>query len=280
MPQGKPTFAAVLSFIAAGALALLATGCGNPLFSQKDYLKRTIAPEEVREIQTTDLQEQSTTPPVSVEQGAADVLQRVTEKPPPAETLELELAEVRAAAIRNNLDLGVEVYTPAIAELNVDVEEARFESVFFASFNHVVTDSPVILGTEGSNVKFNQYDLGVDIPLRTGGTVRVDLPFNDIETNNPFSLLNPAYEADLRFSISQPLLRNAGVNVNTHPIRVARYEARAAEARTKLEAIRILANADRMLVMKNGAVELLGPREEVMARLQQARPGPRVASVQ
>ena len=42
----------------------------------------------------------------------------------------------------------------------------------------------------------------------------------------------------------------------------------------------ILAIADRLLVMKNGSIELLGPRQEVLERLAPKRPGPRVASVQ
>lgn len=233
-------------FVAACGLALALAGCDSPLFRQKDYLSRPIKPEELREINTIDLKEQSTSPPVSVDEAAAEVLEKVLEKPAPAETIELTLADVRAAALANNLDLAVEVYSPTIAEFDVDVEEARFESVFFASARRSITDSPAIFGTEGSQSTFNQYNVGVDIPLRTGGTARIEMPFSDLTTNNPFSLLNPSYQADVRFSISQPLLRDAGVNVNTHFIRVARYQANATSARTKLEAIRILANADRV----------------------------------
>lgn len=42
----------------------------------------------------------------------------------------------------------------------------------------------------------------------------------------------------------------------------------------------VLAKVDRLLLMRDGAVELMGPRDEVLARIQQNRPGPRVASVQ
>jgi outer membrane protein TolC len=66
------------------------------------------------------------------------------------------------------------------------------------------------------------------------------------ETNNEFSTLNPAYEADYNASISQPLLRGAGFGVTANPIRVAFYQYQQSEARTKLEVIRVLADADRI----------------------------------
>jgi outer membrane protein TolC len=51
--------------------------------------------------------------------------------------------------------------------------------------------------------------------------------------------------AALSLSMSQPLLRGAGVATNTHSIRVAEWQGQIADARTKLEAIRVLANADK-----------------------------------
>jgi outer membrane protein len=257
------------------ALPLLLSACNSSLFKQKDYLARPITTEGLREIEAVDFKARSTSPPQTVEEGAAQVIEQVLEKPPPAETLDITLAEVRAAALANNLDLAVEVYTPAISELEINVEEARFESVFFASARHTTIDSPPIVGTEGSQSDINDYSVGIDVPLRTGGSARIELPFNDVETNNPFALLNPAYQSDLRFSISQPLLRNAGVNVNTHPIRIARYNARAADARAKLEAIRILANADRVYWTLYAARRELEVRQQqydlAFSQLEQAR---------
>jgi outer membrane protein TolC len=53
------------------------------------------------------------------------------------------------------------------------------------------------------------------------------------------------WESSLRFSISQPLLRDAGVNANTASIRIAGYNRDIADARLKLAATRILADADK-----------------------------------
>jgi outer membrane protein TolC len=81
--------------------------------------------------------------------------------------------------------------------------------------------------------------------MRSGGTITVDLPTNRTDTNNSFSTLNPSYSTDARFSISQPLLRNAGRRTNTHSIRIQSLETQIAEAQAKLEVIRELAQVDR-----------------------------------
>jgi outer membrane protein TolC len=65
------------------------------------------------------------------------------------------------------------------------------------------------------------------------------------ETDSAFATLNPAYTSDLQFSLSHDLLRNAGREVNTSPLRIAGYRQQATEAQTKLEVIRQLAAADR-----------------------------------
>ena len=84
------------------------------------------------------------------------------------------------------------------------------------------------------------------MPLRTGGTITFGAADNRIKTDNIFSTLDPAYTSDLAFSISQPLLRNAGRRANTYSIRIADYERRITDARTKLEVIRVLAGVDRV----------------------------------
>ncbi|MHC4480628.1 MAG: TolC family protein, partial [Planctomycetota bacterium] len=84
------------------------------------------------------------------------------------------------------------------------------------------------------------------VPLRTGGNVVFDLAANRLETSDVFSTLNPSYGSGLTASISQPLLRNAGVRTNTHLIRIARYGSQQVEARTKLEVIRVLAAVERV----------------------------------
>jgi outer membrane protein TolC len=164
----------------------------------------------------------------------------------PAESeIKLSIEQCRAMTLTNNLDLKVQLIAPAIAAKQVSAEEAKFESAFFSnlSYSNVHQPSSVLI-EQAPAYKSGVVDLGVQVPLRTGGTVSFDVADNRTKTNfNP--ILPVSYTATSSLSISQPLLRGAGKRANTYSIRIAEYERQITDARTKLEVIRVLADADR-----------------------------------
>ncbi|MHC4556697.1 MAG: TolC family protein [Planctomycetota bacterium] len=223
-----------LVFIGFGLILL--TGCEQFLGSE-DFYEVKIAPEKTRQIETLELQEAK-----DEEKRRADVNEV------PAKELELTLEQCRALTLENNLNLKAQLINPAIAAEKVSEQEARFEAVFFSNTTYAKTDTPVasILDITGSNIDYSYTDLGVQMPLRTGGTVTFNLADNRIKTDSPWSIFNPSYGSDLSVSISQPLLRNAGKRANTYAIRIADYERQITDARTKLEMIRVIAAVDRV----------------------------------
>ncbi|MCA9284887.1 MAG: TolC family protein [Phycisphaerales bacterium] len=226
--------------LAASAIA----ACRGPLVPGEDVPVR-YDPRQLRTVDPVEMNRLSKRPPVSVEQGTREAEERFQNPGPPPPSMDIDLAQARASALEHNLDLKVELYNPTIAETQVNVEEARFEWTFFADARRSVRDAPAPTATIANQSANTSFDGGLTIPLQTGGTITATLPFSEQDTDNVFNLVNPAYSAAARFSISQPLLRNAGFRVNTAPIRVAKYQSQIATARTKLEAIRILANVDK-----------------------------------
>lgn len=159
--------------------------------------------------------------------------------------IEISIDECRASALSHNLELKVAFIEPAIAAQSVTREEARFESAFTLRAGWRDLDSPTSSALSSAQSNAQTIEPGVRIPLLTGGTASVSLPVARSETDNSFSTLNPAYTSDLEFSISQPLLRNAGRRAATAALRIAGYNRQASEAQTKLEVIRQIAAADR-----------------------------------
>lgn len=257
-PAGFRARAAAM--IAVGAVAVAVAGCQARLFDDWAHLPLEVPERELRYIDALAIDAYSEGEATSLDEAADAILDRIAKPAPPRSVREIGLEEVRAAVLANNLDLEVELVEPAIAATRIDEERARFEATFRGSATITRLDSPTPLATEGNQVDIDAFDLGLEVPLRTGGVVDIGLPFRRTETDNPFALLNPAHEADLRFSVSQPLLRNAGPRVNLHAVRVARGQHQIAAARTKLEAIRILANADRAFWRLYGARGLLDVR--------------------
>ena len=189
---------------------------------------------QLDKIDTVRLEEHSRTQPVTIAEATTELIEEISEPNQAVATVELTLEEVRAAALANNLDLKIELVDPAIAQQSLDAERAKFEAALGASMRHRRASD-----TDSSS-RINSYNVGVDQPLATGGVLSVGLPFGDSDTSNADWL----GDAAVSVSYIQSLLRGAGTNINTHSIRIAGYQKHAVDAYTKLEAIRILAQAD------------------------------------
>lgn len=250
----------VLSVFSVCSVVVFLGGCRD--FGTGGTGEWVVRQRVLREIEAVDVAEYAIPAPPLATQPTTTALTRPTTRPAPAER-RLLVEDVRRLALRNNLDLRVELLSPSIARASLSEEEARFEALFTANVDYSEFDSPTASRLTSSQAQNVSADAGVSLPLQTGGTVRLNVPVSRFQTNNEFSVLNPSYESDLVASISQPLLRGAGVAANANPIRLAFYDLQATEARTKLEIIRVLAEADRVYW------RLYAARQELIVRKQE-----------
>jgi outer membrane protein len=217
--------------------AYLLGGC-DFYFDEERYETVKVSPERLGEIAALDLEEMSSgAMPGDANEVGVELA---------AERLAVTVEECRAMALENNLGLKVQLYAPTIADQSITEARAAFEPLAFSSLDFIKTDQPTSLELDASKQEFYRADVGVVFPLRTGGTVTFDLPFNYVKTNNIFSTLNPSYASDAYVNIDHPILRGAGIETNTHFIRIAKYGSQIARARTKLEVIVVLAAVDRV----------------------------------
>ncbi len=227
--------------IAAMAGLCATSGCKNPLKTYDDERGARLRLSQRREIQPFNMSQYAV--PEAQQRRDAELI--AGSRFEGLESFEMSLPEARASALHNNLDLQVALLDPTIAAQSVSEEEAAFESVITGSALWNETDSPTASTLVGSEGRFQQIIPGVRVPLRTGGTAEINLPMSRNRTNNQFATLNPAYTADLEFSLSHQLLRGAGRRANTHAIRIASLNQQISETQTKLETIRQIAAADR-----------------------------------
>ena len=239
----------VLVILACAAL-IFASGC-EELAKKEAFYTIKVKPEQTREIQTLKLEPK------------ADVNKPADANKSAQKEIKLSIEQCRAMTLSNNLDLKVQLIEPAIAAKQVGAEEAKFESAFFSNINYNSIKQPSsVLADQASAYKSMTVDVGVQVPLQTGGTVKFDLADNKTESGyDPFFPVS--YTATGSLSISQPLLRGAGKRANTHSIRILEYQRQITNAMTKLEVIRVLANADR------GYWRLYAARKELEVRQQE-----------
>ena len=176
---------------------------------------------------------------------------------------QVSIADIRAKALKNNLVIKVAQLDPLIASTEVREEEAKFDNIIFAYAKYSQLNSPKL---SGDNVEFKsdnptlsgqqlklttleqeirsaELEAGIKIPLRSGGAISVSSPLKNKVNNGRFD--SNEYRSAMRFSISQPLLRNAGRQVNEASIRIAEYSQQAVQLKTRLQAIRIVAIVDK-----------------------------------
>ncbi len=189
-----------------------------------------------------------------------------TPKAQPEAGKQLSIAEARALALENNLDLKIALIDPKIAATAVSQEQAKFDDLIFARAKYSSKQLPPditeidkfvaadpnspLAGQEALRVdseqkkEFLEFDTGISIPLRTGGKITLIAPLDEKAVSKK-GLQAEQYGAALRFSISQPLLRDGGIDTNVAGIRIARYEQQAVDVRTRLQTIRVLATVER-----------------------------------
>lgn len=159
---------------------------------------------------------------------------------PSAERREaISLADAALQALKHNLDISISRHTKESRLADITVEQAKFDPTLSVNgqFNRTVNplNRPVFGGTGGTLTGITTFDqrtqsvtLDATTNLPTGGNV--DLNYSPTRSNvnqNVASgfLFNPAYTGGLALTLTQPLLRNAGIDITKTFIRVAQNNA-------------------------------------------------------
>ncbi|MBN2315965.1 MAG: TolC family protein [Sedimentisphaerales bacterium] len=216
-----------------GLVMVVVAGCPSPTLKEDPKIKTlTKNLNTIDTVQPVDLSDSS---PISVEQATTEVTDQITEPNESVPVIKLTLDQVRAATLKNNLDLKVDLIDPAIAQRSLDIERSKFEAAFYGSAAYTTSETG-----EGVSSTSNDFEVGVEAPLYTGGSVTVGLPFGESDSDDSDGVADAAVSV----SFIQSLLRGAGTRINTHSIRIVGYQKHAVDARTKQSAISLLASAD------------------------------------
>lgn len=228
-------------------LLLVLLGCRDISGRMDPRLERRVDAELGR-VPTRSLHQSAATQPVTVESALATMRERRTASQPVA-AVQLSIADLRARVLADNLDLKVIQIDPRIARTSVTEELAKFDAILLANFRRENEDLPPLddeltqfTRPEQRN-RFFGYEPGISVPLPTGGRIQLTAPFDKKALDDPIKF--GQYTSALRFSFSQPLLRNGGIDPTVASIRLARYAEASISTRTQLSAIRLLAVAER-----------------------------------
>ena len=248
---------------AAACLMGLAGGCRqNPFATADSDFDRVVSVEKLRSGEAVELSEFV----LRDEEGEA-----VAPKPLSVgngRVVTLSVEDARSSALSHNLDLAVRRMDPSIVGTRTSEEEAAFEALFTLDGRWLEIDDAVASDLDSGERRFQSITPEVSVPLRTGGRASVRLPMARDRRDNEFAVLDPAYTSDLEFSLSHQLLRGAGRDANTAPLRLAALDRDVSEAQTTLEVIRQLAAVDRSYWRVYAARQTLTVRQEELELAQ------------
>jgi outer membrane protein len=165
------------------------------------------------------------------------------------ETLPLSLRECIALALERNFDIRIEGFNPKIRTADVVNERAEFDTSLFAGYlfsggKEQLNDAPSRFPPNGAaKVETSTPLVGVEQRLQTGTRFALQLNQQHItssETNSTARVVNPSNEIRTIFSLTQPILRNLGLDVNRPRIRIAETNQEVSESQLKDRVIRVV----------------------------------------
>jgi outer membrane protein TolC len=170
----------------------------------------------------------------------------------------LSLADAAIRALKNNLDISISRQTKESRLTDIIVEQAKFDPTLSVNgqYNRQVNplNRPVFGGT-GFNLNsiqtFDQRTTSVTVDaqtnLITGGNIDLNYSPNRTNVNQSVAtgfLFNPAYSGGLALTLTQPLLRNAGIDINKTFIRIAQNNAKVEEHIFRDRVLTVLATVE------------------------------------
>lgn len=149
-------------------------------------------------------------------------------------TLSLSLEECLLKALKNNLELALEVITPKIADVSISLASEKFMPSLAFNFSKQDTKSASYSFLDASETVSslqNDYSFQVSQLIPTGGSLSFGLSGYMTDTNRRFQNINPRYGTILRFSFSQPLLKDFGFKMSRREIILAQNNRDISEMR-------------------------------------------------
>ncbi|MDZ4734295.1 MAG: TolC family protein [Nitrospirota bacterium] len=180
-------------------------------------------------------------------------------KTPPTERREnISLADAALQALKHNLDINISRQTKESRQADIIIEQAKFDPTLSVNgqYNRIVNplNRPVFGATGGNLTGITTFDqrnqsvtLDATTNLLTGGNVDLNYSPSRTSVNQNLAtgfLFNPSYTGGLALTLTQPLLRNAGIDVTKTFIRVAQNNATVEEHVFRDRVLTVLATVE------------------------------------
>ena len=159
----------------------------------------------------------------------------------------LSLKDAIIRTLSNNVSIAVESFNSKVkketiidslsefdATLGLELSTARKTQQLASAFS-----SPNRMENDNDN-----WDLSLSQKLVTGANYQFDFTNNRNKTNSATAGLNPSYSSEFQLSLTQPLLKNFGIDLNKRNIHIAKNEVDISDHEFKTKVIETVSEVE------------------------------------
>jgi outer membrane protein TolC len=136
--------------------------------------------------------------------------------------MHLTLDNAIKTAMERNVGIQLQRYTTEMAGESLRSQYGLFDWLGTSSLSHSSSETPTSSRLQSTAQRLTIWDFGVQQVIPTGGNYRLSFNNDRSATAGGFVIRNPTFDSNLGLSLSQPLLRNFGVDITRRGITIAR----------------------------------------------------------
>ena len=161
-------------------------------------------------------------------------------------TVKLPLESVLILALKNNLDITFARMQPDVAATDIQREEGQFDTLFTSEFSKYRERKQVanVLAGSGQSADIWQerynFDAGLKKQFTLGTQAELNLNHRESSSDLPFAGLIPEYYSELVLGLTQPLLRDFGIEINRSYIKIASLNYEISEQQFRQQVMDVL----------------------------------------
>jgi outer membrane protein len=207
-------------------------------------------------------QEEQSQPAASQEPAASAMPSPGDERP----ALELSLDDAVERALKNNAGLTVERFNPLSSAEDVRSAAGAFDPNVTAQVRRNSSDSPATSDFQPNvNTKTWTWNLGANQLLKTGAIWSMSFNNQRQDSTNPFTTFDPSYSSNLSLSLTQPLLRNFGTDVQRTRLRVSKNNREVSDTSFRETVINTVSNVKKLYYDVVFAIDNLATSQKSLA---------------
>ena len=185
-------------------------------------------------------------PVLSQQQTAKKVAPQGTDLPIENNQITLGLKSTLMLGLKNNLDIAFQSYNPQIAATGIGRAESVYDTRLTTEFNKQQSRQQVgnvLVSTVSRPVVGQQYwnlNSGVQKKFTPGTAAELKLTNQQYVSDLTTAGLIPQYKSELVLSLTQPLLKDFGIDIGTSQIRIANLDQQMSAEQFRKSAMDIM----------------------------------------